>query len=184
MARTKTKWIEDEAVIPVKIGPYTTGTTQKTAPVAADRLLIEDSEDGYSKKWATYTSIGAGGSPYASLNETVERTTSSLTPVNAFSAGISPPSDGTYLILFDGEVYNSKDKKGVMIGVGINSTTTMATGSSREFTEQHDKHYMPVSTTHIEVGLTTSDVVYGLYHAILDDTAYIRNRRITMIKVA
>lgn len=62
MSKTKTKWIEDEAVTPPKISQFNAGSTaEKSSPVNADRVLIDDSADSYNKKWAQVGNLPGGG---------------------------------------------------------------------------------------------------------------------------
>lgn len=56
MSKVKTKWVEDEAITPIKIGPFATGTSEKTALADDDRILIEDSASTFDK---AYTKISA-----------------------------------------------------------------------------------------------------------------------------
>lgn len=69
MAQTKTKWIEDAAVTPPKLGLFSADSTpEKTVIVSADRVLVEDSEAGNAKKWTQVSNLLEG----AGANEPIE----------------------------------------------------------------------------------------------------------------
>lgn len=61
MTTNGTKWYGDNSITPPKLTQFNQGgTPSKAAPVLGDRLLIDDSEDSYAKKYTTF-----GGMPSA-----------------------------------------------------------------------------------------------------------------------
>lgn len=114
MARTKTKWIEDEAVTPSKIGPFSTGTTQKTTPVDADRILIEDSEDSLDKKWATLEDLIGGVSTFGNSFYPASSDGASATGSTTFQNKVTLTETleaGDYIVYYTAELKHSDEEE-------------------------------------------------------------------------
>ena len=132
--------------------------------------------------WIETTGGGGGGSAmHATRMESSETTTTSTTHVNAFSAGVQPPEDGTYFIIFTADSKNASKGSDTIIGIGVNSTSTAQTGTESGVTAGGLDYGGNLTVSHVHT-LTTSNTVYGIFRCS-SGTAKLYGRRITLIKV-
>lgn len=129
--------------------------------------------------------LSLGGGPvHATEVETATTSTTSGTFVDAMGgAFLNPPLDGDYLVIFEGDIGGSAGSTVNQIAIGLNSTTTDVSTSSR--TMRGVGGAVVATLTHVILtGLVTSDEIHGLFRKFSGPGSTVMgNRRLTMFKV-
>lgn len=161
---------------------YHNGTDWTRLPAGTSGQFLQTLGAGANPQW-----IGLGaslGGPSATFVTTSLVSTTSTTFVDALGgSSISPPFNGNYFVVFEGNINGSTGITGNEIAIGLNSTTTAA-GSSARTMRGNGGADVATATTAVLTGLTTGDTVHGIFRRSSGiGTTTMTNRRITMIKV-
>jgi|GEM_PF-5836250 len=137
---------------------------------AADKTKL----DGITSEATKYATVYVGG----------DATTSSINFVDGLAGStVSPPVDGDYMVLFNGNAIGSTGNTETAFGISKNSTTTCVTDSIRRAQGNGDDN-IPASTHTVLTGLVTSDVIRVLFRVSEGPGASsLRDRRVTLIRV-
>lgn len=152
--------------------------TEKTAPVAADLILIEDSAAANAKK-----RVQLGNVPLATTEVTATGniTTTSATYVTATTMTITPAA-GTYLVWFSTSVSNSGGN-GAGVDIAIAVAGTVVTASERS-TESNRSDEVFAAATHATAVVNGSQAITAEWLRTTNGTATMRERTLTILKVA
>jgi hypothetical protein len=97
---------------------------------------------------------------------------------------LSPPVDGDYYVIFECEMIPLNNAAVGGIAIGVNSITAPNASSVRINQGQANQPQTVVSTN-VFTGLTTSDLIYGVFRKVAGPNAVaLARRRVTMIRVA
>jgi len=129
--------------------------------------------------------VGVGDATrYATVFVSGDAATSSPSFVDGLAGGsVSPPVDGDYMVLFNGNAIGSTGNTKTAYGISKNSTTACIPDSVRR-ARGNGGDDIPASTHTVLTGLVTSDVIRVLFRISEGSgTSTLRDRRITLIRV-
>jgi hypothetical protein len=128
--------------------------------------------------------ITSGATKYATAY--VDGSTSTTSPdfVDGLAGStVSPPVDGDYVVMFDGNTSGSTGNTETQFGISKNSTTATVADSNRR-AQGNGGDFMSCSTQTVLTGLVTSDVIRVLYRRSAGSgSVTLTNRRVILIRV-
>lgn len=158
--------------------------TEKTTPVSADLLLIEDSAASYAKKKLQIGNIAQiFGSQYQSATSEGESSTTSATYVQKLRLTTASVPAGNYYIGWFFEHAMSGDDKQFGYRLQVDDTTTFAEGILENKGQYSDSQWRPKSGFYVAT-LTAATHTVDIDYLAVSDTAYIRRARIVVWRVS
>jgi len=162
---------------------YHNGTTWVRLPASTSGYFLQTQGVGANPQWVGIGASSGGSS--ATFKTTSPVSTTSGTYVDALGgSSVSPPFDGDYFIVFEGDIKGSTGNTVNQIAIGLNSTTSPASGTTGR-TMQGNGGADIATAIHVKLtGLTTGDTIHGIFRKLSGPgTTTMGDRRITMIKV-
>jgi len=162
---------------------YHNGTDWTRLPAGTSGEFLQTLGGGADPQWIGLGASSGGAS--TTFKTTSPVSTTSGTYVDALGgSSISPPFDGDYLVIFEGDIKGSTGNTVNQIAIGLNSTTAAAAGTTGR-TMQGNGGADIATAIHVKLtGLTTGDTLHGIFRKLSGPgTTTMGDRRITMFKV-
>jgi hypothetical protein len=169
----------DANAVHVNAASEISGITEKTAPVAADLLIIEDSANANVKK-----RVQIGNLPHASSEATATGTitTTSASDVQMTTMTLTPGA-GTYLVLFSTSLSHSNAAGETYVSIYANTSKVAASERRLTYTDLKQIGLIVPLATQAVVTVAAAQVIEVKWRTSTS-TATAYQRAMTLLKIA